>query len=416
MMLARKGSPAALYSLPVCLALIYLCSHILLHKGSNYSGQSLCRVILHDDSIDVLEQPSSAFSLTNLLPNRDHPDIASSIDCVVREGNFSSSSTKSSPPESTNIYENLKRHAVNNTVMIVPVNKGMLQYAENMLCSLQKINFDLQHMVFWTLDNEVGDILRTRGLNTFYDPSMYGVADFVGVNGREHFAQMMLERPKFFINVLSTGLDILFLDTDIVFFDDPMTMRDPSVDVVIGSDGRDFFGPAHNPFGDQDSKGNAVPPVCAGSFWMKSNEHTVALWEVMKLVFQDDLSVQYLRDAGVSDDQHGLDVLLNEGRARLVEPFPEGITADMVAGNDDDDKDSYSDAKLRVRMLDQALFASGHQYLEIHEDYQRALALLEERGRRKLAIHFNWNGGPTTKVDGAKKMGLWYLDDDGKCK
>ena len=408
MMLASKGSTVALYSLLV-LALIYLFWQTLLNMSSKYSGQSFCQLVHHDDSIDVLERSSSEVLLPNLLPDREQPDIASSIDFAVRKED-SSSLTNLSPPESTNIYESLRKYAVNNTVMIVPVNKGMLQYAENMLCSLQKTNFDLQNMVFWTLDNEVGEILQTRGFNTFYDPSIFGVADFVGINGREHFEHMMIERPKFFINVLSIGLDFLFLDTEIVFFDDPMTIIDPFVDLVIGSDGRAFFGPAHNPFKDPYSKGNAMPPVCAGSFWIKSNEDTVAMWEVMKLVFQGDLSVRYLRDAGISNDQYGLDVLLNEGRAKLVEPFPEGITADMLNGTD------FSDARLRVRMMNQALFASGHQFMEIHEDYEQALAILEAKGRKKLAIHFNWNGGTTTKIDGAKRMGLWYLDDDQECK
>lgn len=408
MMLASKSSTVALHSL-LALALIYIFWQTLLDISSKHSAQSFCQLIHDDDSIDVLDRPSNEISLPTLQPDREQPAIASSIDFGVRKED-SSSLTSVSPPEPTNIYESLKKYAINNTLMIVPVNKGMLQYVENMLCSLQKINFDLQNMVFWTLDIEVRGILRERGLNTFYDPSIYGIADFVGINGREHFEHMMIERPKFFINVLSVGLDILFLDADIVFFDDPLKMIDPSVDLVIGSDGREFFSPAHNPFEDPYSRGNAIPPVCAGSFWMRSNEHTVALWEVMKLVFQDDLSVRYLRDAGVSNDQYGLDVLLNEGRAKLVEPYPEGITADMLDGKD------FSDAKLRVRMMDQAFFASGHQFLEIHEDYERALAILEEKGRKKLAIHFNWNGGPTTKIDGARRMGLWYLDDDGECK
>ena len=410
MMLASKGPPVILCSSTlVILALIYFFSQRLHDRGSNYGSKSFCQVVHQDENVVVLEKSWSEGSPSTFLPNRGQSDVASSIDCVVRKGD-AFSSTKWGPPESTNMYENLKKHAVNNTVMVVPVNKGMLQYAKNMVCSLRKINFDVQNMVFWTLDDEASEILRTLGLNTFHDPSMYGVADFVGVDGRDHFEHMMTERPKFFINVLSAGLDILFLDADIVFFDDPLAMRDPSVDLVIGSDGRDFFGPEHNPFEDQDSKGDAVPPVCAGSFWMKSSEHTIALWEVMKLVFQNDPSVKHLRGAGVSDDQHGFDVLLNQGRAKLVEPFPEGITADMMEGK------NLDDAELRVKMMDQAFFPSGHLYLEVHEDYQRYLATLEEKGGKNMAIHFNWNGGSSTKIDGAKRMGLWYLDDDEQCK
>lgn len=345
--------------------------------------------------------------------NLQHQEGQTTCGGIDNEASFPAINDR--PSEPANIYESLRQYAVNNTVIIVPINQKMLPFAENMICSLRKINFDPKHVVFWTLGDEVGTTLRDWGLNTFHDPSLYGTTNFTGLSyDSEEFKHMMLERPKFFKRFLSTGLDILFLDTDIIFYDDPFKLVDQSVDLIIGSDSREFFGPrgtAGEPFGDLDRLGDIVPPVCAGSFWMKSNKHTIKLFQIMEDVFEGDPSVVHLRDKGLTDDQRGFDVLLNDGRARLVQPFPDGFTFDsqLVVNSD------LEASKLDVRIYDQALMASGHLFLNHHEQYLEYLARLNRRGVEKVAIHLNWYTGDLPKIEGAKKMGIWQLGDDGQC-
>ena len=322
--------------------------------------------------------------------------------------NSQTSSSKTSDP-----YESLRQHAVNNTVFIVPINMKMMPFADNLLCSLKKIKFDLKQLVFWTLDEKTGDILREKSLNTFHDPALWGVTDFNGTNYfSPEFKRMMKQRPKFLLNLLSTGLDVLFLDTDIIFYDDPFKIVDHSVDLVIGSDTRNFFGPLgteKDPFQDPKRLGDRVPPVCAGTFWMKSNKHTIKLWQIMIDVFEEDPSVVYLRDKGFNSDQHGLDLLLNDGRANLVEPLPYGITKDMLGNNTSDA------AKLSIRMLDQAWVASGHLFRVHFSDYVERVAMLDSKGFGRLAIHLNWDTNEMPKIEGAKKMKIWQLDEHGQC-
>ena len=424
MMLARTVSPVVLYSLFLTAALVFILSLVhsayistqfkdsqqsLMGKYGGNTSQRFHDSIPHEHKALNTEFPLREDLLQPIRHDQKQPDGANGINCPPsNEG--SASKAKGKPSETGNTYESLRQYAINNTVIIVPVNKGMLIFAENMICSLKKINFSPKEVVFWTLDEEVGRPLRSWGLNTFHDPSLFGVSEYVGFDYTSpQFGRMMTERPKFFINVLSVGLDLLFLDADIIFYDDPFTIVDQSVDLTIGSDSRDFFGPDKNPFQDPRGKGDFMPPVCAGTFWMKSNEKTITLFQIMILVFKDDPSVAYLRDKGFSDDQRGLDVLLNDGRANLVEPLPEGITMDML-----DDKHSDK-AELKVRILDQARVASGHLFLNEHDEYEEHLATLERKGGKKLAIHLNWNTVFKPKIEGAKEMNIWQLTDDGKC-
>lgn len=329
------------------------------------------------------------------------------------------SATNEHPLELVNIYDSLRQYAINNTVTIIPVNERMLHFAQNMLCSLRKIDFDPAQLVFWTLDDSVGATLEAQGLNTFHDPELFGASNFEGISYvSPEFKHMMLERPKFFHSFLSTGLDLLFLDTDIIFYDDPLKILDRNVDLAIGSDGREFFGPLGSkgdPWKDPSAAGEYFPPVCAGTFWMKSTKHTIKLFQIMMDVFEGDPSVAYLHDKGLTDDQRGFDVLLNDGRAALVEPLPDGITKEMITTTLGE-RNNEDSAKLKVRILDQAWVASGHLFRNQHEDYRERLEKLEGKGLQKLAIHLNWNIAVIGKVEGAKEMGIWQLEDDGTCK
>lgn len=419
-MLGGRGSPCVLYSLVTGAALIIILTYLstryeeglpnLNGKYGKTPSQSFHDTISTQPQGPNIEEPWDDEDIPEPIGySQKELDNADGITSAASH-KAAAASTKGNPSESNNIYDSLKQYAVNNTVIMVPVNKGMLVFAENMVCSLEKIHFDPRKVVFWTLDEEVGELLRSRGLNTFHDPSLYGITEYVGFNySSPQFGHMMKERPKFFMNVLSTGLDLLFLDTDIIFYDDPFKMVDHSVDLAIGSDSRDFFSAEHNPFKDPGSKGDKVPPVCAGTFWMKSNENTLALFQVMFLVFSGDPSVTYLRDKGLTDDQRGFDVLLNDGRANLVEPLPGGITTNMTDGKHSDN------ANLKVRMLDQAQVASGQLYRNRHKEYVERLAMLEESGEKKIAIHLNWNSMEKPKIEGAKELEIWQLTDEGKC-
>jgi len=301
--------------------------------------------------------------------------------------------------------------SVDNTIVIVPVNSGMLMWVENLLCSLAKTSFEATNIVFWTLDPDVQVILSDRGYSTYYDSSLYAVSTNENLHDdTRNFKKMMKERPKFFIDILSTGLDILFLDADTVFFQSPLKLPDPTVDAVFSSDSREFFNTENkDPFRDVWRRGSRFPPVCNGIFWMKSNERTIKIWRDILDVFEAGLYLAVYRALSFKDDQRGMDVLLNDGRARLAGPLPDGITEDMLQGR-------YSSSpELDVRLLDQTSVVSGHLLKNRGEQYEMNLARLIEKGEGRISVHFNWDPKELVKEEGARQMGLWFLTDEGRC-
>ena len=110
------------------------------------------------------------------------------------------------------------------------------------------------------------------------------------------------------------------------------------------------------------------------------------------------------------DDQRGMDVLLNDGRARLVEPFPGGITSDMVQNR------FKHDANVNVVLLDQTQVISGQLLKTQQAQYKNNLAELRRVGKDRIAAHFNWSTlDKGTKEAGAKELDMYYLDEQGKC-
>lgn len=143
---------------------------------------------------------------------------------------------------------------------------------------------------------------------------------------------------------------------------------------------------------------------------MKSNPNTIALWTEMLKVFEMPWSLGRVLKPGFQDDQRGMDVLLNDGRARIVEPLPDGMTADMVP------KVRDATGTVKVQLLDQTKYTNGHLLQNHRETYLSNLAALRRQGDDRVAVHFNWNSKLLSKEMGASELDMWFLDDGGKCK
>ena len=306
-------------------------------------------------------------------------------------------------------------HAVNNTLIIVPVNTGMLPFAINLVCSLEAIDFDISTLIFWALDEGAEDYLQKKGHTTYRDPSLFYVSEDSNQHGNtDDYSKMMRERPKFFIKVLSSGFDLLMMDVDIVFYQTPLLLIPATsglehIDVVYSTDARDFYTDV-DPFDDPYRRGSLIPPICNGLFWMKASDETIKLWTQMEKVFEDE-SPQSVRFQwkGFQDDQRGMDVMLNDGRANLVKPFPSGI-------KEEDIPRSYVEPTLNMTLLDQTQVVNGHLFIEKRHRYEERLREIRQMGFDRIATHMNWNTGDLTKEQGAKERGLYLLDEWGNCK
>jgi hypothetical protein len=343
-----------------------------------------------------------------------------SISCLTLT--YLSLTPTATPPRSSLSPETLAlfhTHALNNTLIIIPTNTGHLPWTQNLLCSLTRAHFNTSTLIFWALDAAVHTTLATHGHATYHNPALFASAANENAHGDTRaYKRMMRERPTFYRDVLSAGFDILMLDADTVFWQSPLSIRptptddDDDVDIVYSTDAREFYTPAHSAFEDPRRRGPYVPPICNGIFWMRSNARTVALWSEMWDVFNTPWwRAPFVRRRGFLDDQRGMDVLLNDGRAQLVGPFPDGIREEMVPK-----APGRGYPPLKVRILDQTQVVNGHLLLNRRKEYEERLGRLRERGEERIAAHFNWWTVETSKEEGVRELGLYFVDEEGRCR
>lgn len=302
-------------------------------------------------------------------------------------------------------------HAVNNTLVFVPVNTGMLNWAENLLCSLQQTPFNTSLIIFWALDAAAERTLTSQGRTTYRNPDLFATSENENVRGdTKAYKRMMRERPKFYIDVLSAGFDILMLDADTVFWQSPLAIMPESrdeVEIVYSTDAREFY-QSHNAFEDARRRGSYIPPICNGIFWMKSTPETIALWTKMLETWDSWWFATPFGRKNFQDDQRAMDVLLNDGRAKVVAPYPEGIREEIVPV-------SNKQLDLRVRLLDQTLVVNGHLLMNRRTEYEKNLETSRKAGKDRIAAHFNWWTKEISKEDGAKKVDMMFVNGKGEC-
>ena len=307
-------------------------------------------------------------------------------------------------------------HAIDNTVMIVAVNTGMLHWAANLLCSLESTSLDASKIIFWALDENAKQVIEAKGLTAYHDPGLFATSMNENKQGNTaSYNRMMKERPKFFIQVLSAGFDLLMIDADTVWWETPfsivpLSQDRSSVDMVYSTDAREFY-QEHDAFRDEWRRGPYVPPVCNGIFWMKSTPGTISIWSDMLDVFEAPWYMALFQPRGFQDDQRGMDVLLNDGRAQVVGPLPGGISAEQVPVT----APRPGTTALNVRLLDQTRVANGQLLMNRRSAYAQYLHALRVKGQERLAAHFNWDTTVVTKEDGAKELSLMFLDEHGVC-
>ena len=143
---------------------------------------------------------------------------------------------------------------------------------------------------------------------------------------------------------------------------------------------------------------------------MKSSNSNIALWSQMLDVFNAPGPMGWYRRRRFQDDQRATDVLLNDGRARLVQPLPDGISEDVLPikyrGKD----------SLKVRMLDQTQVVNGHLLRDRHDTYQKNLAKFRGTGQERIAALLNWDTKDAAKEQGATELDMCLLDKHGHCR
>ncbi|KAJ3032862.1 hypothetical protein HDV00_007028 [Rhizophlyctis rosea] len=306
--------------------------------------------------------------------------------------------------------------AVNDTIVFIPTNDNFLSIATNLECSLRR--HGLTNVLFWALDAQSNFALRSRGYQTYFNPSLYGTSECVNYHEPD-YNRMMRERPKVWGWFLEAGVNFLWMDADISTAGNPLKALRHDADLEIQSDGvsdiatwiRDSPGPTPRPkWGG-----------CAGLFHIRAHPRSIRVMNLMQEMMianpevEDQQTLQYLIDMRNVTHLVGVSNITNS------EPTPaEAIKHD----------------KWLVRFADPRKWVNGHQmgtwdmgvrYVDGVEGdrYSNATA---EVGRKRwwyvvdgarrveleepLAVHVN---SKKDKVEFLKEIGMWFLDEGGRC-
>jgi len=150
----------------------------------------------------------------------------------------------------------MSRIAVNNTVIIVSTNLGFFNMSLNVLCRLEDLG--ATNVLTWALDEGSAKALRKRSLPYYYDTATFSVSNYTSYFDFGYI-RMMIERPSVWWRLLATGYDLIFIDSDVVLFENPMGLF-PRV--------ADIEGQIDTKFWVEAERQDRVPDMCAGAFWL----------------------------------------------------------------------------------------------------------------------------------------------------
>ncbi|CAF1536596.1 unnamed protein product [Adineta steineri] len=183
--------------------------------------------------------------------------------------------------------------------------------------------------------------------------------------------------------------------------------RGQSEDIIYSTDARNFYNNLSDPFEGQPF----VPKICGGFFLMRPTEPTIHLLEDLSKTMNIDSS---------ANDQWTIDRLLNSRynstnnifiddptRTWLVEPLPSGVERRNTSVR--------TNSSIKLRLLDQAAYISGHIYGSSNDRYWQEIQKFEKWNPffQRIMVHANtWD---EDKVQMIKRNRLWLLGPDDVC-
>jgi len=289
--------------------------------------------------------------------------------------------------------------ASNQTVIIVPVNKGFIRLAINFNCRMRSLS--VNNVLFWALDSSAADTLRDYEIPVYYNPTYFSSQEWE-VYHSENYIKMMAERPKFWKLVLKTGYNMLFLDVDIGIVTNPLLS-------LVGD--ADLEGQVDEKAPNVALDNYTYPQICGGAFFLKSNDRTARFLDRLEKTLNE-------RTDNVEDDQQAINLLIHDPTvARSLNRFqklPDG-TAVPFGGFE-----NGSDDRITVRFIPVDKYVNGHiwrGFVQTEAD-GRHMRLVTEGSREIITefepalVHINGESGKEWRL---KQYFWWQLEDDLTC-
>jgi Nucleotide-diphospho-sugar transferase len=125
--------------------------------------------------------------------------------------------------------------AVDNEIIVIPMNKGFMPFALNLICSLK--NFDMTNIVYWSLDHATHDALLKKGKLSIFFAGFPTEEDVLKPDDK-YFTKMIRFKPKLLAMLLQTGVNVWYMDADQVALTDfrQLVVNDHEADVFVATD------------------------------------------------------------------------------------------------------------------------------------------------------------------------------------
>ena len=275
------------------------------------------------------------------------------------------------PPSATDPISRV----LNNTLILIPLNMGYLEFGLNLLCSLRKLN--ITNYIFLAMDEMVFDVLLAKRIPVYVDKALPFVMSEAGTFGEEKYHRLLCLKLLPVINLLKKGVNVLFTDADIVWLRDPTPHLRWDLDLLVTIGGCQTHLRDNCPL--QKDKGVSM---CTGFYFAQAKPATVDLFtrtlsNCISLHIGDPRFIEK-----AADDQTALNSIINEDR----EDYSYGFT---------------NTKKYSYGFFDGCRFANGCVYF-------KHLCKGMEGYKEEVIVHANYVVGKEEKIHNLNRSGLWY--------
>lgn len=292
--------------------------------------------------------------------------------------------------------------AINNTVIILSTNLGFFNMTLNVLCRLEDLG--ATNVLTWALDEGSANALRQRRLTYYYDTATFSVSNYTSYFDFDYI-RMMIERPSVWWRLLATGYDLIFIDSDVVLFENPMGLF-PRVGDIEGQIDAKFWLEAER----QDR----IPDMCAGAFWLRSSPTTLRFLDQMKGAIEKHTVRERF------DDQYALNSIIRDPNlAVITNRGPQREKGGELSEED-------AGGRLRVHFVEPTRIMGGRlekfSSREVDgQDYYNVTFVFKDREGASRRVrpglfHLNGRGLEYIKLKMLKKSGWWEVQEDGYCR
>ena len=268
----------------------------------------------------------------------------------------------------------LPKVAVDGTVVLTGVLGNYAHFLFSFACQLRKLG--VRNLLVAAFDEEAYRAAFLHGLPVFLFTTPESIAAAHGAEkchfGTQCFRKVTKVKSRATLRVLELGYNVLFSDTDIVWFEDPL----PALRLLAGTTG-DLLVQSNEP--NASMPANGALRINSGFYYASNNEPTRASFRAI---------IEHAAASRQSEQPSFYHVLCGKDGVHTV-----GADECVMPGG------------VRTRFLNRDIYPNGkHRDLWEAEDVRAATRTVGAK-----ILHNNWAVGAATKMHRQKKF--WHYDD-----